>query len=109
MVESALQKRRAQYSDARSYIQKHSQILIKEAFFRYKMCHNFKSIKAIKKIFRTYVDLSLLKICAKFLGKVTREKQVRGKKKHLSINKLSFDSFSFKFHHLCLCFEARFH
>ena len=38
----------------------------------------------MKKIFRIYVHLSLLKICAKFLGKVTKEKQVRGKKKHLS-------------------------
>ena len=26
-----------------------------------------------------------MKICAKFLGKVTREKQVRRKEKHLSI------------------------
>ena len=42
----------------------------------------------------THVDLSLLKICAKFVGKVARKKQVRGKKKYLSRNKLSFDSFS---------------
>ena len=55
---------------------------------------------------RAYVDLPFWKICGKFLGKVTRENQIRGKKKHLSINKLSLDSFSFKFHHLCLCFGA---
>ena len=47
------------------------------------------------------------KICAKFLGKVTRDKKVRGKKKHLSINKLSFDFFSFKFRHYISSFEAR--
>ena len=83
---------------------KSNQILIKETFFRYKMCHNFKSIKAMKKNIRTYVELSLLKICSKFLGKLTKEKQVRRKKSHLSINELSL-----KFRHLCLCFEARCH
>ena len=31
--------------------------------------------------------------CGKFLGKVTREKQVRGKKNYPSINKLSLDFF----------------
>ena len=49
------------------------------------------------------------KVSAKFLWKVTWEKQVRGKKKHLSINKISFDSFSFEFHHFGLCFEALCH
>ena len=49
-----------------------------------------------KKIFRTYVELSLLKICPKFLGKVTRDKQFREKKKHLYMNQLSVDFFSFK-------------
>ena len=43
------------------------------------MCLNFKTVKAMEKIFRTYVDLSLLKICAEFLGKKTEKKQVRGK------------------------------
>ena len=46
------------------------------------------------------------KICTKYLGKVTRDKKVRGKKKHLSINKLSFDFFSFKFRHLHLKFRS---
>ena len=59
------------------------------------MCHNFKSVKAIKKIFPTYVDLPLLKICAKFLGKATKEKQVKEKKKYLSINKLSSSAIYF--------------
>ena len=49
-----------------------------------------------KKIFRTYVELSLLKICPKFLGKVTRDKQFRENKKHLYMNQLSVDFFSFK-------------
>ena len=49
-----------------------SQIYIKESFFLYKMCHNFKSIKAMKGNF-SYIPL--LKICAKFLGKVTRERE----------------------------------
>ena len=41
-----------------------------------------------------YVDLTLLNICGKFLGKVTREKQVRRMKNHLlSINKLPLDFF----------------
>ena len=56
----------------------------------------------MKENFGSYVDLSLLKICTKFPGKVTKENQVRGNKKHLPISK-----FSFKFHHLCLCFEVR--
>ena len=47
-------------------------------------------------MFGRYVDLSLLKICAKLLGKVTLEKQEE-RKKHLSISKLSF-----KLRHLCL-------
>ena len=60
------------------------------------MCYNLKSIKAMKKnipstyrsIFSgAYVDLTFLNICGKFLGKVTREKQVRRKKNHLlSVN-----------------------
>ena len=60
----------------------------------------------MKENIKTYVDLSLLKICGKFLGKVTRKKQVRRKKNHLSINTLSLDFFYFKFRHLCSCFEA---
>ena len=59
-------------------------------------------------MFGTCVELSLLKTCAKFLEKLKREKQVRVKK-HLSINKLSFDSFLFKFCHSCSCFEGRCH
>ena len=43
-----------------------------------------------KEIFCTYVGLSLLKIGAKFLGKVTREKQVGGKKKNSKINFIRF-------------------
>ena len=62
-----------------------SQILIKKAFFRYKICHLFKSIKPIQENIPQLCGLSLLKVCTKFLGKVTREKQVTGKKKHLSI------------------------
>ena len=50
------------------------------------MCHNFKSIKAVKE----NVDQSLLKIFPKFFGKVTREKQVRGKKKQLSVTLIRF-------------------
>ena len=74
-------------------------MLIKEAFFLYKMCYNFKSIKTLKDNFPYIVDLSLLKICAKFLGKITN-KQVRDKRRppredHLSISKLLS-----KFYHL---------
>ena len=62
----------------------------------------------MKKISRAYADFSLLKINVKFLGKVTREKQVREKKNHLAINIISLDFFSFKFGHLWLCFEVRY-
>ena len=44
------------------------------------MCHNLKSVNAMKENIRAYVDLSLLKICGKFLRKVTGEKDVRGRK-----------------------------
>ena len=57
-------------------------MLTKKALFRHKMCHDLKIIKAIKN-FCAYVDLSLLRVCFKFHGKVTRNKQVRGKKRPL--------------------------
>ena len=44
-----LQKRRLYSIQITGVIfKKSSQILIKEAFFCYKMCHNFKRIKAMK-------------------------------------------------------------
>ena len=57
------------------------------AFFSYKIRHNFKSIKAMKKriITRSYVKPSRLKICDKFLRKLTRSKQIRRKKRRPSL------------------------
>ena len=83
MVKSPLKNRRLQYSDSRSCIQKSSRIFTKEAFFQYKISHNFKCKKLWKKIFRTYVDLSVLKMCTTLLGQEPRNKQVRGKNKPL--------------------------
>ena len=74
IVNRALQKRRLQFSDPSSYIRNSGQMFIKEVLFLYRMCHSFKSIKAVKENFRTYVDLSLLKNCANVLGKVTINK-----------------------------------
>ena len=48
MVNSALQKQKAIILGSRSYIQKRSRMLIKEAFFLYKVSHSFKNIKAMK-------------------------------------------------------------
>ena len=49
MVKSALQKKEGcNVQIPKIIFKKSSQMLIKEAFFRYKMCHNFKSIKAMK-------------------------------------------------------------
>ena len=53
---------------------------IKEVFFSYKM-YNFEIVKAMKESFRLYVDLSLLKIYANFLGKVSWNKNIMGKKR----------------------------
>ena len=47
MVKSALQKKKATIFRSKELYSK-SHILIKKAFFRYKMGHNFKSIKAMK-------------------------------------------------------------
>ena len=70
------------------------------------MCLNLKSIKVMKNILCICRPITF-EDCGEFLGKVTREKQVMGKKNHPSINKLSLDFFLFKFRHLCLYFEAR--
>ena len=57
-------------------------MLIVEAFFWNKICHNFKSIKSVKESFLCiYIDLTHLKISAKFPGKVTRKKELSGEKK----------------------------
>ena len=55
----------------------------------------------MKKIFRTDVDLYLLKICVKFLEKVTRNKGVKEKKVNLCLN-----IFLWKFCHLYLKFGS---
>ena len=48
------------------------------------MCHNLKKLKGYEEKFSTNVDLCLLKMCAKFLEKVTkrvkRNKKVKDKK-----------------------------
>ena len=47
---------------------------IKKSLFRYKMCYNVNKFKGYD------VDLYLLKICVKFLEKVTGNKGVKDKK-----------------------------
>ena len=47
------------------------------------MCHNFRSIKAMKENITYIYKPVASEVCAKCFGNVTREKQVRGKKKHL--------------------------
>ena len=71
MVKSALRKKSYNIQILGVIFKKSSQILIQEAFFGYKMCHrNCKSIKATKEnIPYICIDLSLLKICAKFQEK----------------------------------------
>ena len=98
MVKSALQKNKAtSFKSQELYLKKSSQILFNENFSPTKCVITSKIYKLLQKIVHTYADLSLLKIYTKFLGKATREKQFRGKKRHLCTNKLSFNFFSFKF------------
>ena len=54
---------------------------IKKSFFHYEVCHILKNAKAMirRKIFHADGGLFLLKICVKFLGKLTRNKRVKGK------------------------------
>ena len=107
MVNSALQKKKATiFRSQELYSKRVSKYLLRKLSFATKCVITSKVLKLWKKILRTYVDLSLLNTFAKFLGKVTKEKQVRGKKNYLSINKLSFDLFSFKFRHLYLKFRS---
>ena len=78
--------------------------MLKKSISCYKMCHNLKIEKLGKKIFRTDVDLYLLKIFDNFFGKVTSNEGVQVKKKsptYKSINILSL-----KFHHLYLKFQS---
>ena len=79
--------------------------MLKKSISCYKMCHNLKIEKLGKKIFRTDVDLYLLKIFDNFFGKVTSNEGVKVKKKsptYKSINILSL-----KFHHLYLKFQSK--
>ena len=69
---------------------------IKKSLFRYKMCHNLKNAKVMKEkisiqILSKCSHLHLLKICAKLLGKVTRNKEVLDKKSQpITAHKMKF-------------------
>ena len=59
---------------------------IKKYLFCYKVRHDLKNTKAMTEIFHAAVDLYLLKVCAKFIGKVTRKnKRVKEKSSYASI------------------------
>ena len=82
MVKSALQKKKATiFRSQKLYSKRVAKYLLRKLSSAIKCVMTSKVGKLGKKIFRTDVDLPLLKICATFLGKVAKEKQVRGLKK----------------------------
>ena len=63
------------------------------------MCDNSKNTRTITENFHTDVDLTILTVCAIFLGKVTRNKKYKGKRKpHIyKHNFIQVLSFTFRF------------